>query len=258
MADWGQGFKGAAGGALAGAGLGGPFGAVLGGAVGGVAGLLGGGESGQDAEHRKRLMDFYNSVGGGRMAPQVGPAAQAGYSGFRSNQSDFINRMDAMSRGQGPSLATQMFRQTTDRNQAQQAGMANSGRGGPMAAINAANNMGLLGAQASQGAAGARIAEQNMALGHLGSMIQSGRGADEQLGMWNAGQQNQFAIQNLEARLRQMGLDDNTRMQILAQLGGQNAQQRGTPGLSDQIMAGGAGLYAMGVTQAAQNKAGKK
>lgn len=258
MPNWGQGFKGAVGGGLAGAGLGGPVGGVIGAVGGGLAGLLGGGESGNDAKHRSMLMDYYNQVGGGRMAPQAGPAAQSGYSGFRANQSDLIGRLEALSRGQGPSLAAQMFRQTTDRNQAQQAGFANSGRGGPLMAMQAANNMSLLGAQASQGAAGARIAEQNMALGHLGQAITAGRGADESTNQFNAGQQNQMALANLEARLKQMGLDDQTRLQILSQLGGQNQAQMNQPGIGDQLMAGGAGLYAFGASQAASNKAAGK
>lgn len=254
MADYdaGQGLKGAAGGALAGASFGGPIGAVIGGGLG-LLGGFGNGENEEEAKHRQMLMDYYGSIRG-RNAPQAGPAAQAGYSGFRTNQADFIGRMDAMSRGQGPSLAAQQFRQSTDRNMAQQAGMANSGRGGPMASINAANNMGLLGAQASQGAASARIAEQNMALGHLGGMIQAGRGADEQMGQWNAGQRNQNSWNNLDARLRGMQMNDQTRLQLLQQLQGNNQAQANKVGWGDQIMAGGAGMYSMGATQAAQGR----
>lgn len=253
MPNWEQAFKGGAGGALGGAGLGGPVGAAIGGGVGFLGGLLSGGENENDAARRKMLMDYFAQAGG-MQAPQVGQAAQGAYSGFRQNQSSLITRLEALASGQGPSLASQQFKEATDRNQASQAGMANSGRGGPMAAINAQNNMGLLGAQAAQGAASSRIQEQQMALQMLGGNIQAGRGADEGMNQFNAGQQNQNSLANLDARLKTMGLQDNVRLQILQQLGGQNAQAQGQVGLGDQILAGGAGLYSMGAAQSAQNK----
>lgn len=251
MANWEQGLKGAAGGGLAGAGLGGPVGAVIGGGLGFLGGMFGGGENENDARQRQMLMDYFQSVNG-RQAPQSGPAAQSAYSGFRQNQSGLISRLEALASGQGPSLASQQFKEATDRNQASQASMANSGRGGPMALLNAQNNMGLLGAQAAQGSASARIAEQQMALQQLGANISAGRGADESTNQFNAGQTNQTALANLDARLKTMGLNDQTRLQILSQLGGQNAQAHG-PGVGDQILAGGAGLYSMGIAQRGQN-----
>lgn len=248
MGGWEQGLKGAGGGALAGAGIGGPIGGVIGGLAGGLAGYFGGGESENDQKNRQMLQDYYNNVMN-RQTPQAGPAAQAGYSGFRNNQSDLINRLEALSRGQGPSLAAQQFQQATDRNMASQQALAGGGRGGPMAAFNAANNMGMLGANAAQGSAQARIAEQQMALGMLGQNIQAGRGADESTNQFNAGQTNDMARANLEARLRKMGYDDQTILGILSQMGGQNARQAATPGLGDQLLAGGAGLFALGASQ---------
>lgn len=251
MGSFEQGLKSAGGGALAGAGLGGGVpGALVGGGLGFLSGLLGGGENENDALNRQMLMDFYANAGN-RQAPQAGPAAQSAYSGFRHNQSNLISRLEALASGQGPSLASQQFKEATDRNQASQASMANSGRGGPMALLNAQNNMGLLGAQAAQGSASARIAEQQMALQQLGANISAGRGADESTNQFNAGQSNQTALANLDARLKTMGLNDQTRLQILSQLGGQNQQAHG-PGLGDQILAGGAGLYAMGAANKGQ------
>lgn len=253
MANWEQGFKGAAGGALAGGGLtANPLGAVIGGGVGLLGGLFGGGENEDQAKQRMMLEQFYGQVGGGRAAPQAGPAAQSAYSGFRANQSGLISRLEAMANGQGPSLARQQFEQATDRNMRGQQAMAASGRGGPLSQLTAANNMAMLGANAAQGSALARTNEQMQAIGQLGGVINQGRMADEGNNQFNAGQTNQHALANLKARLDQMGLDDQTKMAILSQMGALNASQAGVPGMGDQIMAGGAGLFAMGASQRAQ------
>lgn len=250
--NWEQGLKGAGGGALAGGSIGGPWGAAIGGGVGLLSGLFGG-ESEDEAANRKMLMDYYGGIGKGPMA-QAGPAAQSAYSGFRANQTGLINRLEAMANGQGPSLARQQFEQATDRNMRGQQAMAASGRGGPLSQLTAANNMAMLGANAAQGSALARTNEQMQAIGQLGGVIAQGRGADEQTNMFNAESKNQMAIQNLRARLDQMGLDQNAKLQILQQLGGMNQAQAGRPGFGDQVLAGGAGMFAMGATQNAQNR----
>lgn len=235
--DWQQGFKGAGGGALAGGSIGGPIGAVIGGGLG----LLGGFGGGKQDEYNKKLQEYYAGLQN-RQAPQMGPAAQSGYSGFRSNQSDLIKRLEALSQGQGPSLAAQQFGQATDRNMGAQQAMASTGRGGAMGAFNASNNMGQLGAQAAQGSAMARTGEEQMALNQLGLSIYGARGADEETNRFNAGQQNQNSQSNLEARLRTMGMNDQAITQILSQMGGQTSK----PGMGDQLLAGGAGMFAMG------------
>jgi len=201
------------------------------------------------------LQQYYQQVGGGRTAPQAGPAGQAGYSGFRANQAGLITRLEALASGAGPSLASQQFKEATDRNQASQAGMAASGRGGPMAQFQAANNMALLGSQAAQGSAAARIQEQQMALGLLSNNITAGRSSDENTNQFNVGQKNQFELANMDARLRQMGMDDQTRLQLLSQMGGQNQATAGRVGMGEQILAGGAGLFGMYAGQQAQSKA---
>lgn len=99
-----------------------------------------------------------------------------------------------------------------------------------MAQLTAANNMAGLGAQAAQGSAIARTNEQMGALSQLGGVINQGRGADEQTNMFNTG-----------ARNSKMALDRQSQMQMLGLMQG-NA---GQPGLGDQIMAGGAGMYGM-------------
>lgn len=251
--NWGQGLKGAGGGALIGASFGGPVGAAVGGGVGLLSGFLGG-QTDDESKQRQMLMDYYKQVGA-RQAPQAGPADQSAYSGFRTNQSGLVSRLEAMANGQGPSLARQQFEQATDRNVRSQQAIAASGRGGPLAQLTQANNTAMLGANAAQGSALARTNEQMGAISQLGGVIAQGRSADEGNNQFNASQNNQMAQANLDARLKAMGMDDKTRMEILSQLGGNNANQAGRPGMGDQLLAGGAGMFSLAATQNAQQRA---
>lgn len=237
MADFnaGEAGKGALGGAATGAaigsvvpGVGTAIGAGVGAIGGGLLGGLFGGneESEQQKQARKRMEDYYNSIGAGRTAPQTQ------YSGFRRNQSDLISRLQAQSMGQGPSLAMAQLKAAQDRNAAQQQSLAASGRGGPLAAQVAANNIGRLGAQSAQDSAAARIAEQQMALTQLGSAVQGARGQDEQANIANA-----------DMKLRMMGLDDATRLQLLAQMSGNANAIANKPTLGDQLLAGGSNAF---------------
>ena len=239
MPNWTSGGEGALGGALTGASIGsaaGPWGAAIGGGVGAIGGgLLGLFGNGNDDQTRQMLMDYYNQLM--KNPPQLGAAGQSQYSGFRTNQSDLINRLEALSQGKGPSLAAQQFQQATDRNMSAQQAMANSGRGGPMAALTAANNMGMLGAQAAQGSAIARTGEELGAFGQLGNVIAQGRSADEATNMFNTGQSNQFQMANLEAKLKAMGLGEGA----IAQIMGINAK----PTMGEQLLAGGGGSLGM-------------
>lgn len=241
--------------------IGGPIGTGIGAGAGSIHGWLNSkyGNQGQKAlspeeQQRKMLMDFYTQTQG-RGAPQAGPAAQSGYSDFRTNQSDLIGRLEALSKGQGPSLAAQQFQQATDRNMSSQQSMAQSGRGGPMAALNAANNMGQLGAQAAQGSAMARVQEQQMALNQLGLTLHGARGADESNNQFNANEQNQMSMGNLDAKLRAMGMNDSTRLQILQQLETQQGRLSAKPSFMEQLMAGGAGAMSLWASQKAQSNA---
>lgn len=256
-------------GAIKGASMGsvaGPWGAAIGGAVGGVlngfgVGSLGSGDpnnstmSTDEQKNRQMLLDYYSRASN-RMAPQMGPAAQGGLSSFRQNQSDLVRRLEAQSRGKGPSLAAQQLRAATDRLGSQQASIANSGRGGPLAAQNAANNTALLGAQASQDSAAARIAEQQMALNQLGLTLHGARGADEDMSRFNAGQRNQVGQNNLEAKLRTMGMNDDAVTRIMATLSQSSQQQYGRPSMMDQLMAGGAGAFSMWSANKGQQQQG--
>jgi hypothetical protein len=225
------------------------WGTAIGAVAGGLYGGFGGGGSdgrktSDEAANRKMLLDYYNRVYN-RQAPQMGPAAQGSLSSFRQNQSDLVSRLEAMSRGEGPSLAAQQLRAATDRNSAQQASMANSGRGGPMAVQSAANNMGLLGAQAAQDSASARIAEQQMALGQLGQNLNSARGADEEMSRYNAGQMNDVQKANLDAKLRAMGMDDQMIARIFSELTGSAAGQATRPSEAQKALSGAINAYTL-------------
>lgn len=253
MGRGGDTFKGAAGGAATGAtigSVGGPYGAVIGGAIGAVGGGLMGyfGSDDNDPE-KKRMEDFRKQVAE-RGIPQVGPASLGQVSGYRANQQELVRRLEAMSRGEGPSLATEQLKQATDRNVAQQMSMAQSGRGNAtLANIVASNNIGQLGQGAAQQAAIARIAEQQMAMQQLGGAVQQGRAADEDLSRFNAMQQN-FADQaNLEAKLRAMGLNDEAILRVM-KMQQDRAMQ---PTVGDQLLAGGTG--SLGMWAANQKKA---
>lgn len=181
----------------------------------------------------------------GRADPQAGPAAQAQTSGFRTNQADLISRLEALSKGQGPSLAAEQLRQATDRNMKQQASIAQTGRGNAaLAGISASNAAGALGAQAASDSAVARIQEQQMALQQLGQNLQAGRSADQDLSQFNALQTNYRDQFNVEAQLRARGLNDEAIAKILG-MKFASAQQAQSQSFGNQLMAGGAGLLAM-------------
>lgn len=241
----GQGLSGALGGGLAGGSMGGPLGALVGGGAGLLGGLFGGDPQ---AEQQKRWEDFYNQVGG-RTAPQLGPAHQAGYSGFRANQSNLINRLEAMSRGEGPSISREMLNEAMDKNTRNQSAMAQSGRGNPaLAAQNMANNVGMLNAEANQSAALGRVQEQNNAINALGLNIHGARGADEDMNRFNTGNQNRRDEFNVGNQMDMYGLNDRARLMALQGMGGSQG-----PAFGDQILAGGAGLASFLAGQRANN-----
>lgn len=232
-----QGFQGAAGGAMAGFGVGGPAGAIVGGLIGGAAGYFGGDPK---EDYRKQLMALSNGYGG-RQAPQAG-ASQAGYSGFRANQAGLISQLEAMARGEGPSAAAIQMREAMDRAAgAQASGAAGAGGRGVNAGAafrTAANNTAAIQAQGARDTSTMRAQEQFNAMGMLGQTINQGRGADENTNQFNAGQQNQVALANLQTKLQQLGLNDEAQLRaLMAAMGGTQAPT-GT-----SILAGGAQAF---------------
>lgn len=245
MANWSGAGEGAAGGAMIGGALGGPFGAAAGGVLGGLGGLLGG--DGGKGEQEKRLNDYYNSVNG-RQSPQMGPAYQAQQSGYEGNRAALIAQLEALSRGQGPSLAQAQMREAMDRSTGAQASMAAGAAGRGMSAgaayRNAANTTAGIQAQGARDMGQMRVQEQLGAMSQLGSVIGQGAQTQNQAYQFNASQQNAAAQANLEAQLRTMGYNDQAIQAILQQQGAMVG-----PSMGQQILGMGASFVGSGVGQ---------
>lgn len=208
--------------------------------VGGFGGFMGRGMAMSNGQNQ--------SYTPGRADPQAGPAQTAATSDFRTNQQDLISRLEAMSKGQGPSLAAEQLRQATDRNMKQQSSIAQGGRGNAaLAGIQASNMSGQLGMQSASDSAVARIAEQQMALQQLGQNIGTGREQDQSLGQFNALQQNYRDQFNVEAQLRARGMNDE-QIRAIMQMKMASAQAAQQGSMGNQLMGGGAGLLALGGT----------
>ncbi len=233
--SWGQAGQGAMGGAMAGSAFG-PVGTVAGGLLGGALGYFSGGDPRDN--YRKQLEQLAAGYGN-RQAPQAGPAQTAGYSGFRSNQAGLISQLEAMARGQGPSAAAIQMREAMDRAAGSQTSLA-AGAGGRgvnagAAFRQASDNTAAIQAQGARDTATLRAQEQLNAYGQLGQAIGQGRAADEGINTFNAGAQNQMAMANLQAKLQQLGLNDEAQLRALMA-----AMGSAGPGMGTQILAGGA------------------
>lgn len=235
MAEWGQGFQGAAGGAMAGGAVGGPLGAAVGGGLGFLGGMFGGGD---ERDEYQTLLKNLASGYGARTAPQ-GTANLAGRSGLEGNRAALISQLEAQSRGYGPSAARIQMQDAMDRAAGSQASAA-AGAGGRgvnagAALRNAANNTAAIQMQGARDTATLRAQEQLAATQQLGGVIGQGVGMDNQMAQWNAGAQNDMTQANMMAVLQQLGLNDKAQLQaLMAAMGG--AQ----PGMGTQILAGGA------------------
>ncbi len=235
MADWSQGFQGAAGGAMAGGAFGGLPGAAIGGVLGGLGGLFGGGGQSKYQDQLQKLSNGY----GNRTAPQTGPASQAGNSAFRGNQAGLIAQLEAMARGEGPSAAALQMREAMDRATGAQASAA-AGAGGRGVNAGAAmrqamNNTAAIQSQGARDLGVQRVGEQLGAISQLGSTVAQGRAADEATSQFNAGQQNNSSLANMQARLQMFGINDEAQLRSL--MGAMGVQQ---PAMGTSILAGGA------------------
>lgn len=236
MADpnLGQGIQGAAGGASAGAAFG-PWGAGIGGGLGLLAGLFGGGGTQAYEGPLKDLAKYYQD----RQAPQMGPAAQSGYSDFRQNQAGLVSNLEAMARGEGPSAAALQMREAMDKAAGAQASAA-AGAGGRGVNAGAAlrqamNNSAAIMQQGARDTGLMRTNEQLGAIQQLSGTLAQGRAADEGVNMFNAGQTNDAAKANMMAQLQTLGLNDEGQLKALMM-----AMGAAGPGLGTQLMAGGA------------------
>jgi hypothetical protein len=243
MGVGGDALKGAMGGAALGSTVPG-VGTLLGGGIGGLLGALGSywGGSPQNPGQSEidRMNGLYDQLGNRQ---PLGPAAQAGYSDFRGDQRGYIDQLNALANGKGPSLATNMLNQATaDATNNQYAQAAGARGNASLANRSAANSAAMLQGQSAQAGANARVQEQLGALGMLGGTISGARGQDEGLGMFNAGQKNQMSM--TDAQLAQM----NNQLRLQSLMGAMGGQMQGSqiasqqPGWGDYLMAFGGGL----------------
>ena len=211
-------------------------------------GLFKNNETDNEQKTRQMLMDYYNNVQG-RQPLQLG-ATQYGQTsqGIRGQQQSLADQLKAISTGQGPSVAEQQLRQATDRNVAQQASFANSGRGGAMAGMRAANNSARLGAQAAQDAGVMRAQEANQARQLLGLNLHGMREQDEGMSRFNAGQGNEMSQAQLMSLLKQRGMDDDATLRAIAGLQGQNSELANRPTTGERLLSGGAKAFSMYAT----------
>lgn len=211
----------------------------------------------------------------GRGAPQIGAYQTAGASDpFRSQQLGLAQQLGRLASGQD-SYSAEQLRQAADANIGMQQGMMASNRANPaMAARMGMQNAGRI----NQGLAGqqslAGIQERNTAAMGLGGLLAQGRGADEQLNMFNAGQQNQRTGMQAGMNQQQMGMNDQAGLGYLG-LEQQNAalQQQGmmgyeqnrtnrfgqymqTPTADEQMFGGLAGLGMGWMSMGGGNKGG--
>ncbi len=167
---------------------------------------------------------FHDRIGGylnevdGRQGPKIGAYERAQQSGFAGDQRELAGML--MDRAQGKnSVAEQQWRQGTEAANHQQRSMMAGARPGNAAMAMrvgsqnmATNAMGMTG-----GAALARAQEAQQAAMGLGGVLAQGRGADENLGMFNASQSNQRQFGQAQMDQQQTAMDDAARAGLMGQ-----------------------------------------
>lgn len=179
-------------------------------------------------QQQNRLAGYLQGVDS-RVAPHVGTYQTAHGSAFRGDQAELVDQLQRRAAGQD-SVAELQARQGMDAANAQQRSMMAGARPTNAAMAMQLGSQGM--ANAAMGIQGqaaiARAQEALGATGQLGNVLAQGRGADEQLNMWNAGQQNQRKSQQAQMNQQQMGLDDAARAGYLGQsLNAAGMQQQG-------------------------------
>lgn len=171
----------------------------------------------------------YLSQVDGRQAPTVNPYERGQQSAFAGDQRALASMLMDRARGNN-SVAELQLKQGADMANKQQMSMMagarphNAALAMMMGSQNMAGNMmGLSGATAL-----ARAQEAQQASQSLGQLLAQGRGADEALSTWNAGQQNQRHSQNAQMQQQQYAIDDAARGNLLGgSLDAARAQQQG-------------------------------
>ena len=268
MARWGEGAKGAMGGAVAGGSIGGVPGAIIGGTVGGALGMFGGGGGGPQAQapswnSHYNLPGFSKQFGryqeianqyGKRQAPTIAE------SGFRGDQSSLVRLLQAQAKGQGAGqeLVRMQAQQAADRAGAQQLGAAQGQVGsGAMGARNAALGSAALQSEVGGQAAMGGLAAQLGATEQLGGVLQGARGQDLSRGEANAGlvMQNrqtndQAVMEALRQRLQASQMQQQGGLEFNRNVTGFNTALAGKapqPSWGDQLMGFGVGVGQMGM-----------
>jgi len=179
-------------------------------------------------QQQGRLSGYLSQVDG-RAAPNIGAFQSAGRSGFAGQQGQLANML--MDRAQGNnSVAALQLQQGLDAANQQQRSLMASARPGNvgMAMLAGGQNMANQSMGITNQAALARAQEAQMAANSLGGLLAQGRGADEGLNMFNAGQQNQRTGQQAQMNQQQYAMNDAARLGYLGQsLQAAQAQQQG-------------------------------
>ncbi len=177
------------------------------------------GPSTNPADYRAPFQDrqqILNATTAGMATNRTAP--RAGMDGaFRNSQLQQMAQLQGIASGQqqgAGELAVQ--RQAQNAQAAQQAmmRMRGGGAGGGLAALNQANASAGIGSSAMGMGQQAAMGDQQMAHGMLANVSGQGRGQDQQM-----------QLANLDAQLKQMGMDDAQRLGYLQQLTGMNAAE---------------------------------
>ncbi len=181
-------------------------------------------QQGNIADDRNRLSNLNSPFA---KNTTVGPAAQinmAPQNEVRDNQNQLVSQLQAQANGTGPSLASNILKQGTDRNLAGQAALAASA---PQGGTNPALLARGLSAQTvmanqtlAQQVAQQRMAEQINAQNQLGAVLGNQRGQD-------IGLATSQADLNQQALINQSNLNNNTSLANLSagvNTNGQNIQ----------------------------------
>lgn len=173
----------------------------------------------ESARKLKEQLDRERQAYQDRLAPGANAATidTTATAEMRQRQLQYLQQLQAAASGHVPSAAEISGRLATDRGVAQQFGMAAALQGGNAGGALRQASMG--GAALSADMAGqmmaARAAEQVQARGQLGQAMSDIRGADFSQAAAQGQFQQQANLANLDAKLKQMGMDDARRSELL-------------------------------------------
>ena len=166
----------------------------------------------QPLPHQQQIESEINKgLATNRQAPQVGVGCQ-----FRDAQAAQIGQLQGLASGTQKTAGELAVQRQAAQQAAQQQALARMARGGDaaLAQRTAANQTAGIGINAAGQAQRAALEGQMAAQGLLTQAAGQARGQDSQI-----------QLANMDAKLRQMGMDDQTRLAYLAQLTGMDIAQ---------------------------------